>query len=367
MFNACIVLQKRIDPSDAQIQKISSLFRDAGYPFEELRFCLQTDAENLKESVKTLKNKVKNLFLIADKTVLPIVKGYLTGAFCDIPQNEFGNAGIYAEENTSLFLFSTDDSETGTQFVINACMPYLRRKYGVDFEKITVRAVGANEGRVEDLLAKAKSITRDNHFFFDRIRKYDEDVIRILYERNTPKNLTDDILRLFVEGLGDTLYSLNDTPLEEQIVSLLKLRRKKLSVAESFTGGGIAKRITSVSGASEVYFEGLNTYNELSKVKRLGVLEYTLHTHGAVSDQTAYEMASGLLREGNCDISIATTGLAGPKSDRSALPVGLSYIAIGTKERVLVYRYRFDGERTEITEKAINYALFLAYQQLKKD
>lgn len=114
-----------------------------------------------------------------------------------------------------------------------------------------------------------------------------------------------------------------------------------------------------------MYFEGVNTYNELSKIKRLGVNEYTLKTVGAVSDQTAYEMASGLIATGDCDIAIATTGLAGPNTDKSMLPVGLCYIAVGTKERVFVYRYKFDGSREEITQTAINYALFLAYKQLK--
>ena len=148
-------------------------------------------------------------------------------------------------------------------------------------------------------------------------------------------------------------------------VDLLKIRGKKISVAESFTGGAISKRITSVSGASRVYFEGLNTYNETSKQKRLGVSTITLNTMGAVSDQTAYEMAAGLIATGDCDISIATTGLAGPNTDSSGLPVGLCYIAIGTKETVFVYRYKFDGTRQEICEKAVNYALFLAFKQLK--
>ena len=148
-------------------------------------------------------------------------------------------------------------------------------------------------------------------------------------------------------------------------MTLLKLRGKKISVAESFTGGGIARRIVSVSGASEVYFEGLNTYDERSKIKRLGVSDFTLGSRGVVSDQVAYEMALGLLNTGDCDLSIATTGLAGPKSDKSGLPVGVCYIAIGTKERVTVYRYKLDGSRDEITEKAINYALFLACKRLK--
>ena len=99
----------------------------------------------------------------------------------------------------------------------------------------------------------------------------------------------------------------------------------------------------------------------------MGVAEYGLRTAGAVSDQTAFEMALGLLNTGDCDIAIATTGLAGPQTDRSMLPVGLCYIAVGTKEKIFVHRYKFSGSRQDITEKGINYALFMAYKQLKRD
>jgi nicotinamide-nucleotide amidase len=177
--------------------------------------------------------------------------------------------------------------------------------------------------------------------------------------------LTDDVLRIFADGLAEFIYALDDKSLEEQLVDMLKVRGKKIAVAEYFTGGGVAKRIVSVSGASEVYFEGLNTYNELSKIKRLGVQEYALKTFGVVSDETAYQMAAGLIATGDVDVAIATTGIAGPKSDSTNFPVGLAYIAVGTKEKVYVYRYKFNGNRKEITEKAINHALFLAYRQLK--
>ena len=177
--------------------------------------------------------------------------------------------------------------------------------------------------------------------------------------------LMDDVLRRCVEELEASIYAMEDSSLEQQLVQMLKLRGRTLSVAESFTGGGIASRITSVSGASEVYFEGINAYNETSKIKRLGVSPQTLEKYGAVSEQTAYEMAVGLLRTGDCNVAIATTGLAGPNTDRSGLPVGLCYIAVGTTERIRVYQYHFDGTREDITKKAINYALYLAYMQLK--
>ena len=83
------------------------------------------------------------------------------------------------------------------------------------------------------------------------------------------------------------------------------------------------------------------------------------------SGKTEYSIKTVVDATGDCDIAIATTGLAGPNSDESGLPVGLSFIAIGTLEKVCVYQYTFDGTREEITEKAISYALYLACKQLK--
>ena len=163
---------------------------------------------------------------------------------------------------------------------------------------------------------------------------------------------------------GDTVYALNEKNIEEALVQRLKERKWKISVAESFTGGGIAKRITSVSGASEVYFEGVNAYNEASKIKRLGVSKATLDEKGAVSKETAFEMARGLLSTGDCNVAVATTGLAGPNSDGSGKPVGLCYISVGTNEKIEVFRYVFEGSRKKITETAIEYALFHVFGTL---
>ena len=231
-------------------------------------------------------------------------------------------------------------------------------------DKTEIRCVGAKEAQIKALIARAQAFDCGK-VEYRHTRGYGEDVIELTYAEDISKRLSEDVLRVFAEGLEESIYALDGTLLPAQLVWLLKLRDKRISVAESFTGGGIARKITSVSGASEVYFEGLNTYSELSKIKRLGVSEYTLKTFGAVSEQTAYEMAAGLMATGDCDVCIATTGLAGPNTDRSGLPVGLCYIAVGTQERVFVYRYKFDGTRDEITETASNYALFLAYKQLK--
>lgn len=366
MKNACVLLCNGIGEAiTAGVSAVWKAFQSGGYTFDEMRTWFHADDNKFRKAVSELKSEYDNVLLLTEKKRLLAVKNAVSGVFKEETfQGNANGAGIFNDGEKSLFLLTADCTEWGEGYVKNVCLPFLQRKYGVRLDKMVVRTVGANEARVEQLIEQARSFDGGKMLYFHS-RRFDEDVIEILYGETAPKMLVDDVLRIFVEGLGDTVYALEDTPLAEQLVTLLKLRGRKISVAESFTGGGIAKRITTVSGASAVYFEGLNTYDELSKMKRLGVSEYTLRTMGAVSDQTAYEMATGLINTGDCDISIATTGLAGPNTDRSMLPVGLCYIAVGVKERVFVYRYKFDGTREEITEKAINYALFLAYKQLK--
>ncbi len=365
MKNVCIVVKKRITAECGGENLPISALQRSGYAFEEIRVLPQADEKKIQTTLVEVKKEYENILLLVDKTALPIVREYLSVGFPAATQvTAFGSAGIYTDKQATLLFLSSDETETGLGFVENVALPYLQEKYGVRYEKILLRAVGANEGRMQALLSEAFRYSAQK-IKIEHYRKYAEDRVEITYDSTAPKMAVDEVVRLFADGLGDTVYALNGISLEEQLVTLLKLRGKKLSVAESFTGGGIAKRITSVSGASEVYFEGLNTYDELSKMKRLGVSEYALRTVGAVSDQTAYEMALGLLNTGDCDISLATTGLAGPKSDRSMLPVGLCYVAVGTKEKIFVYRYKFEGSRKDITETAINYALFMAYKHLK--
>ena len=366
MKNACIVWKnQRNGCFDGGVSLISDALRRYGYVFTETRTLFQADEKTFVNAVEQLLAAYENVFVITDENWLIAAKTNLSVRLGE--ENFQGiarGAGIFTKQNKSCFLLSVEAGETGVAYVESTCMPYLERKYGFRKDRTVIRSVGANEQFVRNLIAKAQTIDEGKMQYF-YTRKYDEDVLEIVYDENVSKKLERDVVRIFAEGLDDSVYAMEDTPLAAQLVQMAKLRGKRLSVAESFTGGGMARRIVSVSGASEIYFEGLNTYNELSKIKRLGVGENTLQTFGAVSEHTAYEMAAGLIATGDCDVSIATTGLAGPKSDRTGLPVGLCYIAVGTKERVFVYRYKFDGTREEITEKAINYALFLAYKQLK--
>ena len=152
---------------------------------------------------------------------------------------------------------------------------------------------------------------------------------------------------------------------EKKLVELLKEKNLIVSTAESCTGGNIASKITSVSGASSVFYEGIVAYNENSKVERLGVLKNTLEEFKPVSYQVAKEMALGLTNSGKVDLGISTTGIAGPTSDDSGFPVGLCFVGISYKQSVAVYKFNFDGTREEIVKKGVENALLLAINTIK--
>lgn len=128
--------------------------------------------------------------------------------------------------------------------------------------------------------------------------------------------------------------------LEEQAVEKLKVQHKTLVTAESCTGGWIAKRITDIAGASEVFECGIVCYSNRIKTELLGVRKETLAEFGAVSEQTAREMALGALDVSKADVAVAVTGIAGPDSDNTGKPVGLVYIAVADRTRVEVHEFR---------------------------
>ncbi|MBO5409701.1 MAG: competence/damage-inducible protein A [Clostridia bacterium] len=128
--------------------------------------------------------------------------------------------------------------------------------------------------------------------------------------------------------LGETVYGIDSENIEQRVVELLKENNLTLATAESCTAGYIPKRITDIPGASSVFEYGAITYSNDVKEKVLGVRHETLLAHGAVSAQTAQEMAAGIRRVSGADIGISVTGIAGPGSDGTEKPVGLCYIAI---------------------------------------
>jgi len=145
--------------------------------------------------------------------------------------------------------------------------------------------------------------------------------------------------------------------LEKQIGELLRKHGKTISIAESCTGGFISHRITNVPGSSNYYNCSVIAYNNQSKIGTLHVSPETLKKFGAVSRQTAIEMAQGIKQVSGSDLGLAVTGIAGPGGNTLEKPVGLVYICLASDESVVCEEFRFKGKREEIKFQASEAAL----------
>ena len=169
----------------------------------------------------------------------------------------------------------------------------------------------------------------------------------------TAKSLIKPVVKEIKNRFGDDIYTTKEEEtLEMAVVRLLKKYELMVTTAESCTGGLIAGRLVNVSGASEVFREGFVTYSNKAKRKILDVSKGTLKKYGAVSEQTAKEMATGGVFATDADVCIAVTGIAGPSTEGDK-PVGLVYIACYMKDKVKVEEYHFKGNRDKIREQAV--------------
>ena len=151
--------------------------------------------------------------------------------------------------------------------------------------------------------------------------------------------------------------------LEIEVCRILREKGLHVATAESCTGGLLAGKITSVAGASECFECGAVTYSNEQKIKLLGVSRSTLDECGAVSPNTAVEMARGVRRLGGADIGIGITGIAGPDGGSEEKPVGLVYIAVSAENVLRSYRCLFAGDRNRVREQAVSKALDIIRRQ----
>ncbi len=176
---------------------------------------------------------------------------------------------------------------------------------------------------------------------------YDKEIL----ERNSKI-----LIERLSKRLGDSIYGFDNITIEEAVLNKLEDKNLNLAVAESVTGGEISRRIIKIPGASKHFISGIIAYSEASKVRYLDVSENTLEKYGAVSSETAAEMARGLLNCDGVDIAVSTTGFAGPSTGEGK-PIGLVYICVADKTRVEIFERIFTGDRPAIQDRAASLAL----------
>jgi len=199
--------------------------------------------------------------------------------------------------------------------------------------------------------------TGEVHFRVTARAKSEEEAEQLM------KPMVDELYKRF----GDKIYTTEEeVTLEEAIVELLKEKNLLVTTAESCTGGLLAGRLLNVPGASSVYKEGYITYSNDAKERILGVKRETLMEYGAVSPQTAYEMAAGAAKAAGADAALSVTGIAGPGGGTKEKPVGLVYIGCCVKGNVRVEEFYFTGSRDKNRDYSVVRALTLLREELLK-
>ena len=152
--------------------------------------------------------------------------------------------------------------------------------------------------------------------------------------------------------------------MEKRVIEKLRERGLLLATAESCTGGLCAKRLTDVAGASQVFCGGVVSYTNDVKMRLLGVKEETLAQFGAVSGETAREMAEGARKATGADVAVSVTGVAGPSSDEMGNVVGTVFIAFSSEKETVSEKLQLSGDREKIREQSVNAMLWLAMRKI---
>ena len=180
-----------------------------------------------------------------------------------------------------------------------------------------------------------------------------------------PASALDSAEKIVTEALGDRIVTRDGRHLEQVVVETLTRRKETLAIAESCTGGGLANRVTNVSGASAVFLAGFVTYANEAKTRDLGVDAALIAAHGAVSPEVATAMAEGALRRAGADWALSTTGIAGPTGGTPTKPVGTVCIALARRNGpTQVEQHRFFRDRDVFKDLAARTALALLLRSL---
>lgn len=273
--------------------------------------------------------------------------------------NENGTApGIIIEKNGKMIVMLPGPPKETVPMFLNQVKPYLAKKQEVTFVSRILRVAGVGESAMEtevkDLIDAQTNPTIAPY------AKDGEAILRITArakDEAEANRLIDPVAEALRERLGHAVYAEGETDMETVTAELLLEKNKTLAAAESCTGGMIVSSLIEYAGISKVLLEGCVTYSNDAKMRRLGVKAETLEKYGAVSPETAAEMAEGAARTNGADIGLATTGVAGPDGGTPEKPVGLVYIALHYDGKTKVKEFRFAGKRNKIRERAAYAAL----------
>ena len=259
---------------------------------------------------------------------------------CTVFQNDWGTAPACAFEGEGcLVIMLPGPPRECTPLFREKVMPFLEKRRGGALCSRYVKVFGMGESEMASRLSRQMD-TWENPTAAP-YAKEGECLVRITAmgkDKEEAFAMTEPAVREVRQVLGDVVYGVDVDSLEQVVVQEMTARGLTLATAESCTGGLMGKRITDVPGASACYLGGVVSYQNEVKENLLGVRHETLITKGAVSEDTACQMAEGVRKALGADIGISTTGVAGPGGGTPEKPVGLIYVGISTKDKTWAVR-----------------------------
>ena len=231
-------------------------------------------------------------------------------------------------------------------------VPLIKEDYTIIQRSINLYGIG--ESTLESQLKEMPIWLYDNIIIatFAKVGDIEIKIIGKGKDSIIVENQINEIKKLIIDRFKQFIFGYNNMLIEEVVYNLLNEKGLKLGLCESCTGGLISSRFTRIPGASNVLDRGIVTYSNQAKMEELNVPSNILNKFGAVSEETAFAMADGLLRKTNLDIVLSITGIAGPDGGSDLKPVGLIYICIIDKNTSKIIKLNINGNRATIQNKA---------------
>lgn len=287
---------------------------------------------------------------------------------CIVLENDWGTAPgcAFEADGVHVIMLPGPPRECKPMFLYRA-VPYLEKLQGGVIGSRYVKIFGVGESSMETLVKPL--MDRQSRVTMAPYAKEGECELRITARAETKEAalaLCDPVVEQVREILGDNIYGVDVSSLEERVVQGLKQQNMTIALAESCTGGLIAKRLTDIPGASQVLEFGWVTYSNRAKQKMLGVSPETLQKYTAVSPETALEMAKGARIKSGADIGLSVTGYAGPDGGTEEHPVGTVFIGLSWQggEKVICPPRRYMRSREQVRRSAASHALDLVRREV---
>ena len=275
--------------------------------------------------------------------------------------NENGTApGAVVEKDGRTYVILPGPPNELNPMFNDQVVPYLSKKAGYLIHSRVLKIYGMGESSVEEAIQDI--LLEQSNPTIAPLAKMGEVTLRLTVRCEKGEDadaLLDPVEAKIRERLGDIVYGTDDDTLASALIASLREKGKTLALAESCTGGLVSKMVTDIPGSSDVFREGVVTYSNEAKEKRLNV--HTVPQYGAVSEETAAAMLEGLLKTSDADIGAAITGIAGPGGGTEEKPVGLVYIAVGDRASHRVHACHFHRDRGRIRHAAALYSRWTSF------